>query len=115
MVNVNKLSEIVRYGHHADLLNFDLSRDIEILESEFTQPIDSNRIHNSRERYCLYIELIRFTQGPNEAIKRIEQDLADGLYYRIYMHAGQINVWIERGSVAPKTPLINSTCKPQKE
>ena len=88
MVNVNKLSEIVRYGHHADLLNFDLSRDIEILGSEFTQPIDSTRIHNSRERYCLYIELIRFTQGPNEAIKRIEQDLADGLYYRIYMHAG---------------------------
>ena len=88
IVNVNKLSEIVRYGTHADLLNSDLSRDIETLGREFAQPIDPNHVFNYRVRYCLFIELIRFTEGLNAAIKRIEQDLADGLYYRIYMLAG---------------------------
>jgi GR25 family glycosyltransferase involved in LPS biosynthesis len=88
IVNMNKLSEIVRYGNHADLLNSDFSRDIETLGKEFAQPIDPNHIHNYRDRYCLFIELIRFTEGLDAAIKRIDQDLADGMHHRIYTYAG---------------------------
>lgn len=88
IMNVNELSRIVHYENHADLLNSDLSRDIETLGREFAQPIDPNHIHTYRDRYCLFVELIRFTEGLNAAIKRIEQDLADGMYYRIYTHAG---------------------------
>ena len=85
---MDKLSEIVRYGDHADLLNSDLSRDIETLGREFAQPIDPDHILNYRDRYCVFIELIRVTEGLNAAIERIEQDLADGMYYRIYTVAG---------------------------
>lgn len=88
IMNVNKLREIVRYGNHVDLLNSDLSRDIETLRREFAQPIDPDHLHNHRDRYYLFIEFIRFTEGLNEAIKRIEQDLADGMYHRIYTYAG---------------------------